>query len=223
MAAEVVDIGLARYSARKDCDLPATMRSASGSGKSFMSRAICLLRRPVWCFKMRGIFQPPPILTVPERRRHDAALAAVAIRKQAPGFRPLACFGGFAHCNDVGMAVRYYSITFDSSQSTASSSWTRRTNRFSPLREYTSACVPVSGESAAPKSKTRMPFAGLAETDFASNCPASAAKATAAADELESKRPSKYHMSGVGFRKTPISSPLHWTTRSALTSPTREF
>ena len=107
--------------------------------------------------------------------------------------------------------------------STASSSCTRRTNRFSPLREYTSACVPVSAGSAAPKSKTRMPFAGLAETAFASNRAASAAKVTAAADELESKRPSKYHMSGVGLRKTPISSPLHWTTRSALTSPTREF
>jgi len=52
------------------------MRSASGSGKSFMSRAICLLRRPVWCCKLRGIFQPPPILTVPERRRHGAASAA---------------------------------------------------------------------------------------------------------------------------------------------------
>ena len=33
----------ARYSARKERDLPATMRSASGSGKSFMIATICLL------------------------------------------------------------------------------------------------------------------------------------------------------------------------------------
>jgi hypothetical protein len=131
--------------------------------------------------------------------------------------------GNDAHRNFRPCYVRYYSITFASSQSTASSSCTRRTNRFSPLREYTSACVPVFAESPAPKSKTRMPFAGLAETDFASNRPASAAKVTAAADEFESKRPSKNNMSGLGRRKMPISSPLQWMTRSALTSPTREF
>ena len=143
--------------------------------------------------------------------RHQASRCAMHLR------------GNDAHRDFCPYCVRFYSITFDSSQSTASSSCTRRTNRFPPLREYTRACVPVSAVSAAPKSKTRIPFAGLAETAFASNCPASAAKVTAAGDELESKRPSKYHMSGVGLRKTPISSPLHWTTRSALTSPTCEF